>query len=223
MVDTTAAVSGAADLSKSQNSKQKLAEDLNQFMNLLVTQLQHQDPLDPMDPNEFTSQLVQFASVEQQIQSNANLEDMLKLQQTSLLGTVVGYIGKQVEVSGNHMPLENGAATAHYEISANADTTTITVTDSSGKPVYFTEGETDAGRHAFSWDGKDSLGFQLDDGIYTITVSSLDGAEEAIDVAHTVTGTVTGVSNDNGAAVVSLGEADYSVDNVLAVRDKTIN
>ena len=222
-METAAATSGATDLTKSENSKQKLAEDLDQFMNLLVTQLQNQDPLDPMDPNEFTSQLVQFASVEQQIQSNANLEQMLELQQTSLLGTVVGYIGKQVEVSGNGMPLENGAAIAHYELSAKADTTTITITDQSGKSVFSTSGEVDAGRHAFDWNGKDTLGFQLDDGNYTITVSALDKDGDPIDVAHTVTGTVTGVSNDNGSAVLSLGEADYDVDDVLAVRDTTVN
>jgi len=126
MVDAVTAASTTADLSKSESSKQKLAEDLNQFMNLLVTQLQHQDPLDPMDPNEFTTQLVQFASVEQQIQGNSNLEQMLKLQQTSLLGTVVGYIGKQIEVSGNEMPLENGVASAHYDLSANSKSTIIT-------------------------------------------------------------------------------------------------
>ena len=218
MVDSVAAASSAAELTKSESSKQKLAEDLDQFMNLLVTQLQNQDPLDPMDPNEFTSQLVQFASVEQQIAANSNLEQMLDLQQTSLLGTVVGYIGKQIEVSGTDMPLENGSATAHYELSAKSDSTTITVTNRAGKTVFFRNGEVDAGRHAFTWDGKDTLGFQQDDGTYKITVTALDSEGEAIDVAHTVTGTVTGVSNDGGTAVLSLGEADYDVDDVLAVR-----
>jgi len=224
MVDAAAAAaSSSTGNSKAESSKQKLAEDLDQFMNLLVTQLQNQDPLDPMDPNEFTSQLVQFASVEQQIQSNSNLEQMLDLQQTSLLGTVVGYIGKTVEVSGSEMPLENSAATAYYEISSKADSTTISVTDSSGKSVYFTEGELDAGRHTFTWNGKDTLGFQQDDDIYTITVSSLDKDGEPIDVAHSVMGTVTGVSNDDGSAVLSLGKADYAVEDVLAVREIPVN
>ncbi len=223
MLDAATASSATSELTKSEASQQKLAEDLNQFMNLLVTQLQHQDPLDPMDPNEFTEQLVQFASVEQQIQSNANLEQMLDLQQTSLLGTVVGYIGKQVEASGNKMPLENSVALANYSLSARSDSTTITVTDASGKSVFHTSGGTDAGRHTFNWDGRDSLGFQLPDGVYTITVSALDDNGEPIDVAHSVTGTVTGVSNDNGIAVLSLGDAEYDVDDVIAVRDTTLN
>ncbi len=211
--------SNASDLTKSETSRQKLAEDLDQFMNLLVTQLKHQDPLDPMDPNEFTSQLVEFASVEQQIQANSNLEQMLELQQTSLLGTVVSYIGKSVEVTGNKMPLTDGKAVASYSLDSRADTTTITITDDTGKSVFTSPGETDAGTHAFEWNGSDRLGFPLQDGIYKITVSSLDSNGNPINVSHTVTGLVTGVSNDNGQAVLALGNAEYKVEDVLAVKD----
>ena len=218
MLETVTA-SGAGDLTKSESSRQKLAEDLDQFMNLLVTQLKHQDPLDPMDPNEFTSQLVEFASVEQQIQANANLEQMVDLQQTSLLGTVVSYIGKSVEVTGNKMPMVDGKATASYSLDARADTTTITVTDRTGRSVLTTPGETGAGRHSFEWNGKDMLGFPLQDGTYTITVSSLDESGNPINVSHTVTGMVTGVSNDNGQAILSLGDAEFDVEDVLAVKN----
>jgi flagellar basal-body rod modification protein FlgD len=210
--------STAETLTKSESSKQKLAEDLDQFMNLLVTQLKHQDPLDPMDPNEFTSQLVQFASVEQQIQSNVHLEDMLALEQTSLLGTAVGYIGTKVEVSGNKMPLENGEARADYELSERSESTTVSVIDGSGKVVFFTNGETDPGKHSFEWDGSDNFGFPSPEGIYTITVSALDGDGDAVDVDHTITGTVLGVSIENGVATLDLGGAEYLVDDVISVR-----
>lgn len=210
--------SAAAALSESETSKQKLAEDLDQFLNLLVTQLKHQDPLDPMDPNEFTSQLVQFASVEQQIQGNEHLENMLALQQTSLLGTAVGYIGTQVEVTGNKVPLENGAARADYELPSRSESTTINVTDSTGKVVFFTSGDTQPGKHSFEWDGKDNFGFPLSDDIYTVTVSALDSDGDAVNVAQTITGTVTGVSIENGVATLDLGGAEYKVDDVLSVR-----
>lgn len=210
--------SAAAALSESETSKQKLAEDLDQFLNLLVTQLKHQDPLDPMDPNEFTSQLVQFASVEQQIQGNEHLENMLALQQTSLLGTAVGYIGTQVEVTGNKVPFENGAARADYELPSRSESTTINVTDSTGKVVFFTSGDTQPGKHSFEWDGKDNFGFPLSDDIYTVTVSALDSDGDAVNVAQTITGTVTGVSIENGVATLDLGGAEYKVDDVLSVR-----
>ncbi|MBT3558130.1 MAG: flagellar hook assembly protein FlgD [Rhodospirillales bacterium] len=212
------AVSSAEELTKSESSKQKLAEDLDQFMNLLVTQLKHQDPLDPMDPNEFTSQLVQFASVEQQIQSNLHLENMLALEQTSLLGTAVGYIGTQVEVIGNEMPLENGQGRSDYELDESVGTTSINVTDSTGKVVFFTGGETTPGKHTFEWDGKDNFDFPVADGIYTVSISALDADGELVDLIQSVTGTVTGVSMENGIATLDLNGAEYLVEDVLAVR-----
>ncbi len=217
MLDPTDFVSSPTGTAAEQSS-QRLAEDLNQFLNLLVTQLENQDPLDPLDPNEFTSQLVQFASVEQQIQSNQNLEDMLELQQASLLGTVVSYIGSQVEVSGNQLPLENGSARFTYTPEARANSTTITISDEAGSVVFFTAGETDAQQHEFTWNGTDNFGFPLEDGNYTININSLDGEGNPINVGTTVIGTVDGVSMDGGQAIISLGDTDYAVDQVLSVR-----
>lgn len=215
------AASSATELTKSSASKQKLAEDLDQFMNLLVTQLQHQDPLDPMDPNEFTSQLVQFAGVEQQIQANSNLERMVEIQQSSLLGSLVGYIGKQVEVLGNEMSLDaNGELHANYALAAKATTTTITITDDTGKSVYSTSGQTDAGRHAFHWNGKNTEGFSVPDGTYTITVSALDSEENPIEVAHSVTGLVTGVASDSGTPILSFKDTNYLTDAIISVVEK---
>src|SRR5512144_145538 len=94
--------------------KSKLDGDLNRFLTLLVTQLQHQDPLQPLDANQFTSQLVQFASVEQKIYQNANLEKLLAAQQSAGLASTVGYLGKRVEASGNTLPLQGGEALASY-------------------------------------------------------------------------------------------------------------
>lgn len=209
---------GSGEASKSEQSKKKLAEDLDQFMNLLVTQLKNQDPLDPMDPNEFTSQLVQFASVEQQIQQNANLERMVELQQTSLLGTVVGYIGSTLEARGNTMPLENGKAEAGYTLLGRAESTTITVENDAGQVVYFTDGETESGSHTFQWNGTDNFGFPVPDGTYKVTVSATDAEGDPIDVEQTVTGIVTGVSMDNGEAILSMGDAEFTVDDIVAIR-----
>lgn len=214
------ALNGVQSVGETQGelASQRLADDLNQFLNLLVTQLENQDPLDPLDPNEFTSQLVQFASVEQQIYQNQNLEDMLELQQASLLGTVVGYIGSQVEVQGSTLSLENGQSRFTYNLEASAANTTITISDSNGRTVYFTDGETDAGSHEFAWNGTDNFGFPLEDGAYTLNVNSLDPDGNPVNVGTTVIGTVSGVSTDNGKTLLSIGEAQYSIDQVLAIR-----
>ena len=87
---------------KSSESSDKLEEELGRFLNLLVTQLKNQDPLDPLDANEFTSQLVAFAGVEQQIFANANLEKLLKLEQTNQISALVDFIGRFLRQRGLH-------------------------------------------------------------------------------------------------------------------------
>ena len=116
---------GGAESSQSGAATAKLQEDLNRFLNLLVTQLKNQDPLDPMDANEFTSQLVSFANVEQQIHQNANLEELIKLQQSSQIASIVDYIGTRIEATTKHTVLEDGKAEFSYSMDENASDVTI--------------------------------------------------------------------------------------------------
>ena len=210
----------SASETKGDLASQRLADDLNQFLNLLVTQLENQDPLDPLDPNEFTSQLVQFASVEQQIYQNQNLEDMLELQQQSIMGDVVSYIGAQVEVNGNELPLENGIGQFQYTLQGEARSSTITISDESGQVVFFTAGETDAGSHDAVWPGLDSFGFPLEDGVYTVNVSAVDTEGNSINVDTNIIGTVKGVSMEDGQVYVSLTGAEYKLEDVISVRSQ---
>ena len=130
---------------KAADSQKKLQEDLSQFMNLLTTQLKHQDPLDPMNANEFTSQLVQFASVEQQIQGNAHLEALKDLQAGNVLASAVNYVGKAVEFPSTKLPLSDGAVEFNYTLEKSANTVTINITNEDGDTVRTFTGETDAG------------------------------------------------------------------------------
>ncbi len=205
--------------SQSSANQAGLNEDLNAFLNLLVTQLQHQDPLDPMDATEFTSQLVQFASVEQQIYANSNLEELLRLQETSQITSMVDYLGTTVEVLGDRFNLENGSAEFNYALAAKARETTITIKDEDGEVVYTTSGETETGKHNFVWDGKDSDGNDLEDGIYTVTVSATDPDGELIAVAQSVTGRVTGAGADDGKVILMMGDIAFLLDDVISVKE----
>ena len=147
-----------ADGTQSANSEAQLEEDLNRFLNLLVTQLKNQDPLDPMDSSEFTSQLVQFASVEQQIFQNSNLETLVELQQTNQISSMVDFIDKVVEVDGTSFPLENSAAEFTYTMPQGARSASVIIRDSSGLSVLQRDANLDAGQHTFDWDGKDKFG-----------------------------------------------------------------
>lgn len=220
-ITNVSGTSGLVDGSQSAQSADKLEEDLNQFMNLLVTQLQNQDPLDPMDANEFTSQLVQFASVEQQIYQNSNLEDLVGLTQTSQIATMVDYIGNGVEVFGKAINFEGAGNPARfsYTLDGNATDNTITISDSSGVTVYTTEGEVDIGRHDFTWDGRDKYGQVVDPGVYTVTVTAMDGEGKLMDVGQTVFGRVTGASAENGEVSIWMGDIRAPLEQVLAVEE----
>ncbi|TVR78065.1 MAG: flagellar hook assembly protein FlgD [Rhodospirillales bacterium] len=199
--------------------QEQLQDDLNRFLTLLITQLQHQDPLDPMDANEFTAQLVQFASVEQQIYQNANLEKLLKVQENSQVAAMVNYLGTWAEVTGKHLVLEDGAAEATYTLNANAADTTIAVKDAFGRVVFVTAGETTAGRHTFTWSGRDGNGNRLPDGNYTVEVASRNREGRLLEVAQTGFGRITGAAADGGRVSLLLGDAPVPMEEILSVKE----
>ncbi len=215
-VSDSVAVDGS---SKSATSEVKLQDELNRFLNLLVTQLKNQDPLDPLDTNEFTAQLVQFASVEQQIQQNSNLEKLLNLQETSQVAAMVDFIGTTVDVTGDTVPLENGRAEFTYDLGVNATEVTVTIMNSSGLTVFAGEGESEAGKHDFVWDGKSTGGIDQPDGAYTVVIGALDRAGNLLEVEQTVLGRVTGAGADEGAISLFLGDVTVSMDDVLSVKE----
>ena len=205
--------------SRSAADQERLEEDLNKFLTLLVTQLQNQDPLDPMDTNEFTSQLVQFASVEQQIQQNANLEAVLRAERGGQAAAAVGYIGTLAEIDGNTLPLETGFAEASYTLGENAHETVITVRDVSGKIVHSTSGETAAGRHLFQWDGLDDAGEPLPDGAYTLEIAAVRQDGEPVAMIQSAFGRVDGTAVEGGTLMLLVGDLLVPVDHVLSVRE----
>ena len=205
--------------SQSSQAESKLADDLNQFLNLLVAQLQNQDPLDPLDANEFTSQLVQFASVEQQIFQNSNLEKLLNLQETSQISQMVDFIGNRIEFASQKLPVEDGAAEFTYTIPAGVRDATINIANSAGLNVFYTDGDTNSGTHTFKWNGLDKNGRQVPDGVYTLLISAKDAFDKLAEIEYTVFGTVTGAGVDNGETELFIGDnLSVGVDTILSVK-----
>ncbi len=184
----------------------KNEEDLNKFLNLLVTQLQNQDPLDPMDATEFTSQLVQFASVEQQIYANSNLEKLVALEETNQISTLVNFIGTTVEADARTLPLEDASATFTYTVPAGASKATISIASSAGLTVYTGDGDSTVGQHTFDWDGKSAQGVQQPDGDYTVTVNVLDSSGNLTAVTYTIFGRVNGAGVEDGESTLFMGD-----------------
>src|SRR5581483_3076282 len=112
-----------------------LANNFQTFLTLLTTQLQHQNPLDPLDTNQFTAQLVQFASVEQQMKTNTQLGSLLTIEQTAQSTAAMAYLGSTATVDGSSTALKSGAATWTFNADKPASAT-ISIADSNGNVAY---------------------------------------------------------------------------------------
>ena len=160
-----------------------LFSNFETFLSLLTAQLRNQDPLSPVDSNEFTGQLTQMAGVEQQLLTNDLLTSLLAAQQGTGLTTAATYIGKEATAVWSATRIEDGAASWSYELAGEASEVTLQVLDGSGNVVWSGEGpgKTD-GVHDFTWNGQTTGGGQVaDGGVYTLKVVAKDGAGKAVD------------------------------------------
>jgi flagellar basal-body rod modification protein FlgD len=198
------------------NSKTTLADNFQSFLQLLTTQLQHQSPLDPLDTNQFTQQLVQFAQVEQQLKSNTQLEALVSLQQTAQQTQALGYVGTKVVVDGKTTELKNGTATWSFNVPKPASAT-ITVTNASGQTVYSGSYTMQAGQQNFTWDGRSKNGTQWPDGTYTISVTAQDTSGQSVAVATEVEGVVDSVDLSQNPPVLSVGGQSFTLNKIKRV------
>jgi flagellar basal-body rod modification protein FlgD len=197
-----------------------LAEDFNSFLALLTTQLQFQDPLDPMDSSEFTNQLVQFTNVEQNIRANKNLENIAALTAFNGINSAVGFLGKDITVQQSDAKLQDGQARWVYELTGSSTQTVLSVRDSLGNTVYQQEGFTEVGSHGFTWNGLDAQGQPLPDDTYTLVVKATDSNEAAVATNIFTRATVEAVDLSSGEAFLEAGGFQIPLANVIAVQPK---
>ncbi len=198
-----------------------LADDFDTFLVLLTEQLKNQDPLSPLDSNEFVGQLVQFSGVEQQINQNRNLESLISLNAINSATSAVGFIGKEVDVLGPTTDLVNGSARWTYASANGATAVSILVKDANGKIVFQTEGDTGSGDHSFNWDGRDNIGTLLADGSYDLEVSALDANGNLLSTSVSTSHVVTGADFSGLEPALLVGDNRISFANILAVRDRS--
>lgn len=201
---------------------QMLASNFQTFLSLLTTQLKNQDPLSPVDSNEFTAQLTQMAGVEQQLLTNDLLTGLLKAQQSDGLTGAAQYIGKDATAVWAATRFEDGEANWSYELAADATDATLQVLDASGKVVWSGPApEKTNGMHDFKWDGKTTGGGQVDDGgVYTLKVVAKDGAGKAVDSQVLIRGRVTGVEMYDNTPFVIIGNSIMPVSSLIALEEQ---
>jgi flagellar basal-body rod modification protein FlgD len=181
-----------------------LSGNFSSFLSLLMTQLQNQDPTSPLDTNQFTSQLVQFAGVEQQINANTSLTQLIQLTQGSELMQASAMMGKQVAVQSDHMPLQNGSGALAFTAPA-AEPAAIAIYNDAGSKIRDALVTATKGQNAWTWDGTDNSGNSVPDGSYRVAVigANADGTTAAL--PFNVLGVATGVQKQGNAVQLQLG------------------
>lgn len=198
-------------------SNATIANNFQTFLTLLTTQLQNQNPLDPLDTNQFTQQLVQFASVEQQLRQNDQLATLINIEKTAQSTQALAYVGNIVAVDGSKAPFDgNNAAT--WTLKVPKDTTaTITITNAAGQTVFSGSYAVQQGNPAFTWDGKGNDGTQWPPGNYTLNASGKDAAGNSVAIPSEIQGVVDSVDLTASPPLLSIGGQSYTTNQVRRV------
>jgi flagellar basal-body rod modification protein FlgD len=193
-----------------------LASNFTTFLTLLTTQLKNQNPLEPLDTNQFTSQLVQFAGVEQQMKMNTQMASLISIEQSAQSTAAMAYLGATATVDGSSTKLASGKAKWTFTADKPA-TGSISIADSTGNLAYSGTFTLNAGQQNFSWDGKGNNGTQWPDGNYKMTISAKDTSGNAVAVSTTVQGTVDSVDLTSTPPTLSIGGTNFTVDKIKNV------
>ncbi len=217
MVSSVNTTNIANDAAKTAQQRVTLADDFSQFLTLLTTQLQNQDPLSPMDSTEFTNQLVQFSQVEQQINSNQKLDSMLQLQLASISSVALGYVGLDVSYVSAEMNYDGETpVTVNYALGESATTAKINVYNEKEELVYSADAPKNVGQNKFVWDGKTTGGTPVEPGTYTVSIDAVNASGSPIkDITTVVSGHVKGIETQNGVVYLLIGERAVSLANVI--------
>jgi flagellar basal-body rod modification protein FlgD len=194
----------------------QIASNFNTFLTLLTTQLKNQNPLDPLDTNQFTQQLVQFASVEQQINMNTQLTTLVAMQKATQNTQAMSFLGANATVDGATAQLSGGKATWTFSSDKPA-TGNVVVKNSTGQTVYSGSFPISAGEQAFQWDGRSSNGQMNADGAYTISITAKDASGSSAAISTTVTGTVDSVDLTKNPPVLTIGGQNFTLDQIKSV------
>ncbi len=191
------------------------------FLKLLVTQLQHQDPLNPTDSTEFTAQLAQFSSLEQLGNINDSLGNLQSSQTASNNSQAVNFIGKTVKSSGNSIHVTDGVSDGiQFELGADAKAVFMNIYDSVGNYIKAIEsGALSAGEQTLKWDGTDQNGNKVPDGAYTFEVFAVDAADNMVNTKTFISGMVTGVTFKDGRLCLLAGNKEIALDTVIQVTE----
>jgi len=196
----------------------RLAENFDTFLSLLTTQLKNQDPLSPLDSNQFTQQIVQMTGVEQQLLTNDLLKKLVA-NTGSGVATAVSLIGKEVRAEADTAGLKAGKAEWTYSLDRAASDVKLEILDEKGRVVRsIAPTDNGAGDHKFTWDGKSASGTPLAEGTYSLKVTATDSEGSTVTSKVFADGLVTGVEQKDGTTYITINGAQVPWDKLVYIR-----
>ncbi len=221
-IESIVAASGSST-SSLEGSRKSIAEDFDTFLSLLTTQLKNQNPLEPLDTNQFTEQLVQFTSVEQQLKTNEYLEALVLGNQNASGNSyaannqAIGMIGKTVVAQSSVSELKDGQASWTFTLGKDAPASNVTIRNSEGAIVLTKQLSLSEGQADFEWDGKDASGLEYPSGNYSITIDARDANNNLVTALTQVKGVVQSVDLTSELPILMVGGSRVNLDSVLSV------
>lgn len=200
-----------------------ITDDFDTFLTLLTTQLQNQDPLEPLDTNQMTQQLVQFAGVEQSIQTNKNLETLSMLTAANAMTGAIDYIGNIATFSGHQSQLQNGEAIWTYVSPDNSSDAVFSIKDASGNEVYSETRNLIKGTGTFTWNGQTHQGGAAPDGNYTLSVVARNNNNVSFSLQTESSGIVEGIDMSGNELVLLVNGRQISLSDISSIRQAPAN
>jgi flagellar basal-body rod modification protein FlgD len=192
-----------------------LANNFNTFLQLLTTQLKNQNPLDPLDTNQFTQQLVQFAQVEQQMKQNDQLATLISIEKSAQATVALSYVGQTVVVDGATTRLD-GSANWVMNVTKPA-TATVTVRDSTGQTCYSGTFSVQPGQQNFTWDGRGNDGKLWPAGNYTLSATAVDASGQSVGLTTEIRAVVDSVDLTKDPPLLSINGQNYTLDQIKQI------
>jgi flagellar basal-body rod modification protein FlgD len=195
--------------------------DKDDFLQLLVTQMQQQDPLNPQDPTEFMAQLTQYSSLEQMINLNSGMDSLMSMQFLNSQIASANYVGKTAKIDGDALWVQSGTANKVYiDLPRDSASTTLKIKDASGVTVRTIDlGALGNGETAYVWDGKNDSGAQVADGRYSFEVTSVDGNDTTITPETSFEGRVSAISYENGNILLRVNGESWDISDMIEISE----
>lgn len=214
MISTIGDISASTTTTTTETASATKTLDQDAFLEILVAQLQNQDPLDPMDNTDYTAVLAQFSSLAQMSSMNSKLDNIASIVESSSATNTANLIGKEVSAAGGTLSVNGSSTNVAYSLPEDATSCQVNIygADDGLLAASFDLGTQAAGEHSIAWDTS-----SVSSGNYSVEVSAYDGSGNAITATTMISGTVTGVTAESGTLCVVVNGLSLPYDDIISI------